>query len=197
MIKRLETAQEMKRKEKRRQYALGIVLIVVLFGSVFGIIVNTFNSSSSDNPNQKLNYNGHVFEVFNGYYNTSIGNNVFYFSNSPNETDLVPVLTNFSRKISSYSGKEVYISSKSYPVYAELAQNLNSFALRVQGACKSGEYCADKTLPLKTCSDNLIIVKNSTINKIYEDNNCIYIEGNETDLLKLTDEFLLRELGIK
>jgi len=60
-----------------------------------------------------------------------------------------------------------------------------------------GEPCYDKTLPTKDCNDNLIIVKNSTINKIYEKNNCVYIEGNQKDLLTLTDEFLLKIIGIK
>ena len=196
MIKRLETAQEIKRKEKRRQYTLAIVLIVVLFGSVFGIVVNSFGSSSSSQSNQ-IKYNGYTFGQAYGYYNLSLGSYNYFFTFLPNETATVPVLTNFSRKISSYSGKNVYIVYESYSQYLELSQNLNQYGERVQGACTSGEVCPDANLPVKDCTDNLIIVKNSTINKIYEDNNCIYIEGDKADLLKLTDEFLYRELDIK
>lgn len=199
MIKRLESKEKRRKKEKRNQFILGAVLIFVMFASVFGIVFSYSlgSSSSTATPNSDIDYRGYKFNIGYGYYNTSLGNAKFYFSLEPNATDLLPVEVNLSKKISDYSGKEVYVSSSSYTPYRELAQNLNQFVMRIQEACAKGEPCPDKTLPTKDCTDNLIIIKNSTTNKIYEKDNCVYIEGNQRDILTLTDEFLLKIIGIK
>jgi len=193
MIKKIETRQDVVKKEKRLQLILAGILIFVLFGSVFGIVVNSFGSSQDTS---KVSYNGYNFEIENGYYTLNLGILKFYFSFNPNEIKDLDKDFNVTRKISSYANKEVYVSSEDYSSYSEIVQNFNQYVSRTQQACKDGEKCLDSNLPIKTCEDNLIVIKESTINKVYENNNCIYIEGKKDDLLKLTDEFLLYEIGV-
>jgi len=194
MIKKLESKSDKLKKERRLQFILAGILIFVMLGSVFGIVADSFGKSSS---NEGVSFNGQNFITENGYYTLTLGNSKFYFSFDPNIVESLIKQVNLSRKISSYAGQEVYILSNNYPSYSEIVQNLGQFTLRIQGACKEGEECLDKTLPIKTCNDNLIVIKELTENKIYETGNCVYIEGKDEDLLKLTDEFLLREIGIK
>jgi len=195
MIKRIETKKDQIKKEKRLQLILAAILILVLFGSVFGIVVNSFGGSNF--PTKIVTYNNYDFSVENGYYTIELGISKFYFSNNPNDVESLEKQVALSREVSSYTNKEVYVLTGDYSSYSEIVQNFNQHALRIQQACKLDEECVDKTLPLKTCENNLIIIKEAPENKIYEEKNCVYIEGKKEELLKLTDEFLLHEIGIK
>ncbi len=194
MIRRLETKKDELKKEKRIQFILAGVLVLILFGSVFGIVMNSFGGSSQDD---ELIYNGYSFKIESGFYTVEIGGAKFYFSENPKDVDLIEKEVNLNRFLSSYSGKNVYISSNDYLLSSEIIRNFNLYVLRIQGACKEGEVCVDENLPIKTCEDQLIVIKEAEENKIYEEENCVYIEGDIGDLLKLTDEFLLRQIGIK
>jgi len=192
MIKRIQTKQDRERRSKRNNWILAGVLIFVMFGSVFGVVVNSFGSGSQS---ESITYNGFIFLNENGAYSTQVGSSRFYFSNNPQDTDSISKEVSLFKTLSDYSGT-VYISSEDYPSFVEIQGNLYPYADVVQ-ACKEGEPCTDETLPKKTCLDNMILIKVSEENKIYESSNCVYIEGKERDLLKLTDEFLLRIIGIK
>lgn len=196
MIKRLESKDKKLKKEKRNQLILAAVLVLVMFGSVFGIVFS-YNSGNTSSSNSSVLFNGYNFNIENGFYTITLGASKFYFSSNPNDVNNLPKDVNLSRTLSNYSKQDVYVSSIDYPSYSEIVQVFNPYVTRIQGACKLGEVCSDYTLPIKTCDDNLIVIKVSTQNKIYEDKNCVYIEGKKSDLLKLTDEFLLRELGLK
>ena len=192
MIRRIETKQDRERKSKRNNWILAGVLIFVMFGSVFGVVVNSFGTNTQGGS---IEYNGFIFLNENGAYSTQFGSARFYFSNNPQDTDKISKEVSLQKSLSDYSGT-VYISSQDYPSFVEIQGNLYPYAQIVE-ACKEGEACKDDILPKKTCLDNMIIIKISEENKIYEESNCVYIEGKERDILKLTDEFLLRIIGIK
>ncbi len=198
MIKKIETKESKEKKEKRNMWILSGVLVAILLFSIFGIVFQDIINTGSSSGNQSVTFNGYNFQVSNGYYTLNAGNTTLYFSVNPNQVNALAKNVNLSKTYSYYSNQVVYVSSAyDYNSYNEIYQDLNPFSLRVQGACVEGEKCVDKTLPIKTCADNVIIVKLSNQSRIYTKDNCVYIEGNQTNLLPMTDEFLLKIFGIE
>ena len=66
----------------------------------------------------------------------------------------------------------------------------------MQSACLSEEKC-EGDFPIKTCSDNFIIIQENKTKEIKQTENCVYIGGEKEELVKLTDEFLYKIIGIK
>lgn len=194
MRRRLTSKKDLERKHKRNQWILGVVLVVVMFGSVFGIVVNSFGN---DGESTEIEYNGYTFFVEGNYFTLILGESKFYFSNGPDTVDSLRKEVNISKVLPVYAGKTLYLYSEDTEASSELYQNLNPYVSRMQLACESEESCKDDSFPIKTCEDNFILIKESTQNKIYEKENCVYIEGKKEDLTKLADEFLFHILGIK
>ncbi len=193
MIRKLVSKKDLEKKKKRNQYLLGSILIFILFGSVFGIIMSSFGTSSKS---KKITYNGFPFLQENNYYVLKLGNAEFHFLNNPHAVAALNKEVNMSKTLKDLISKPLYIYSKDYTVSEEIGQNLNQYVQRIQPACLEGKECLENTWPIKTCKENFIFVNISQTNKIYEKDNCIFIEGKQEDLSKLTDEFLFRIIGI-
>jgi len=193
MIKRLVSKRDSEKKKRKNQYILGSILIFILFGSVFGIIMSSFGTKTKT---KDITYNGLTFSKDNNYYVLKSGNTKFYFLNNPNAVAALAKEVNTSKTLTDFISKPLYLHSKDYTVSSEIYQNLNPFVQRIQPACLKGENCTENTWPIKTCKENFIFVKISQINKIYEKGNCTFIEGKQQDLSKLTDEFLLKTIGV-
>ena len=189
------TEETTHKQRKRNQLMMSMFLILVMVGSTIGFGYSYYMENSANNQQDptKLKYNGFEFENVNGFWVSSINGNNFIFRYNPQETQSNQVILN---KIDSYQNKPVYIYSQDQLSESEISINLNQVAERVQAVCAEGEKC-DKDLPVKTCSDNLIIIKESNSSKISTKENCVIIEGNKIDLVKLSDDFLFKTLGIK
>lgn len=188
-MRTLRSKQSDKKKQKRNQFIIGAILIFVMFGSVFGIIANSFGE---DTTNNKIVYNGLEFIEQNDFWFTTIGNTNFVFKHNPNE---VPKINSSLDYFNKYSGQPLYIYSEDYLSETEIYRNFNQIVLRMQKACFEEECGED--LPIKTCEDNFIIIKEGNITKIVQEENCVFIEGEKKDLTKLTDEFLFKILSIE
>ncbi|MBS3084775.1 hypothetical protein J4411_02580 [Candidatus Pacearchaeota archaeon] len=197
MIKRIETKGEKEKKSRRNRWILAGILVFIMIGSTFGIVFQNFSGSGSGGGGESINYNGYTFFIVNGYYNLQTGDANLYFSLNPLNVDSIIKTVETNKTLSDYIGKVIYVSSSDYNSYGEIYSNLGSFAQRIQEACIEGEECLDLSLPIKTCLDKTIVIRSADQNKIYEKENCVYIEGKENDLLGLTDEFILRIFGIK
>lgn len=193
MIRKIQTKASIEKKQKRTQRLLGIILVFVMFGSVFGIIATSFNNEQEEEPDS---YNGYLLTNQNGYYALTVGQKTFYFKNDPNNLFQIEYEENITRLLPQYANRVLYIDSEDYSSYRDLYQNLQGYPTRIQDACISEDDCIDEELPIKTCQDSIIIVKESTRNRIYENESCTFIEGNGENLSKLTDLFLLKILGI-
>lgn len=193
-MRRINTAHSRKKKQKRQNMILGIALIIVMFGSVFGMVVGSFGQSK--NNSNSLEYNGFEFFEQNGFWFLVHERGTFVFKNNPKE------VLDISQKLSSldsYYEKSLYISSNFNEATSEIYGNLfqqNKIVQRVQFACLKGDKC-EGDLPTKDCENNFIILRESSISKIYQDKSCVFIEGKKEDLVKLVDEFLFNILGIK
>jgi hypothetical protein len=193
MIKKLTSKKEEQKKAKKNQLIIGLALVGLMIVSTFGIIVNSFGD---DEESQEINYQGYVFEQSNGFYILSLGQNQFYFKSNPLELKDLEYDQNYTKLISNYLSSPIYLDSIDQVAYAELYQNLINFAQKIQPGCIDEETCQNQNYPIKTCEDNLIIIRIAENNNIYQEENCIFIEGKKEDLIKLTDKFLLKIFGV-
>lgn len=169
-------------------------MILVMFGSVFGIIVNSLGGQQQDTTSIK--YNGFEFQNINDYWSLTVENFSFVFKYNPEEISNLSVSTSNLSYINSYSGKPLYIYSDSSDASLEIYRNFQNIAERMQPACFEKDKCQD-SWPLKDCTSNFIIIQESQTTKISQENGCVFIEGNSEELTQLTDDFLYKTLGIK
>jgi len=190
-MRRLVSREEHERRRKKNQVIAGIILVVVMVMSTLGFAIQGAlgNSSGTSDSPTKVNYNGFEFTNDNGVW--LIGN--FVFQNGP--ADVGNTSLGILNDVTSYQDRPLYIYSEDSSARVEAYINLGNIANRVQDACIEGTTCSEN-VPVKTCSDNFIIIKESNNTAIKQDGECVYIEGQKDDLVKLTDEFLYKILGV-
>lgn len=176
--------------EKRKRTIVGLVLVFIMFGSVFGIIINSFGQQ---NNTQKINYNGVEFINQNELWFASINEIDFVFKYNPNQVEKINSIIN---PIGNYYNKPLYISSENQDAEIEIYRNLGQIVQRIQPACFDKEAC-EENFPIKTCEDNLIIIRESDFVGISQEENCVFISGAQENLTKLTDEFLFKVLDVE
>ena len=173
-MRKIESVEDKEKRSKRRSRILVILMIIILGGSYAGY---SFLSSPNDNVKNKettdangkwiLNYNGVSLRL----------------SNSPSSVRDISVTT--SSIIEDYSGKILYIDSQNSGITNEIASTLGLYTNKVQAACYGK---CDRNLPEKTCSDNIIIFNATSENKVYQKDNCVFIEGD----MRAADAFLYK-----
>jgi hypothetical protein len=196
-MRKLYSKQEEEKRKKKNQWTIGIILIIVMFGSTFGIIVDSFGKNKQSNPK----YNGFEFVRQGDYWYTQLGEKQYIFTYNPYEVQASFNITAINLTyINSYKGYPLYIYSDNYQSEIEISRNFDGIALRMQRAClnvANNELNCSDTLPIKDCSNNFIIIMESNQSGIYQQNKCVFITGQKNDLIKLTDEYLFKVAGIK
>jgi len=204
-MRKIETKEEIKKRSRKNQIILGIILVAVMFFSVLGYGFQTQGDDNFSGNENKVVYNGLEFiKSGSEYWSISFENFKFTFKNNPNE---VEEIVSEIKPLNNYVGKPLYIYSENKEAEYEIYRNLDPIILRRQYACLNGENVSvaedfdlnncDAEWPIKTCNDNFIIVKESNISEIIQENNCIFINAKKEDLIKVTDEFLFKILGIR
>jgi hypothetical protein len=189
-MRNIESKKDAEKKQKKNQIIIGAILIFIMLGSTFGIIVDSFGNNSNTN---KVEYNGYQFVGENDFWKTTLGNYEFMFRYNPTQVEKINTSVKY---LNSYSGLPLYISSEDYVAEVEIYRNLQNIVERFQGACLSEENCKEN-FPIKDCSNNFIIIKKANESRIYQDENCVFIEGKQENLTQITDEFLFKMLGIE
>lgn len=187
-MRKIVSKEEEQKKRTRNQVIVGGILIIVMLFSTLGYAFQ----GEDEEKSRKINYNGFEFSEQNNYWILEIGGFTFTFKNNPNE---VPKITSELNKINNYSGKPLYLVSENKDVNSEIYNNLGEIVQRMQLACLEGEECGGD-LPTKNCESNLIVVRESEIINIAQENNCVYILGPVENLTQITDEFLLKIIGV-
>ena len=170
---------------------VGLVLIGVMIFGTLGYAFESNNNNTGTNTN-KINYNGFEFVNQNNFWVTKIGESEFIFKYNPEQVNKTEGKFDTLDK---YYQKPLYIYSENDEASLEIIRNINSVVQRIQKACFEEKDC-NNILPLKTCEDNLIIIRLGTTSKIEQKNNCVFIEGSKEELTKLSDEFLFKILEI-
>jgi len=188
-MKRLKSKGSEAKKQKKNQTIIGVILIIVMFGSVFGIFFGSWGGRESS----KVDYNGFEFIKENNFWTLKIGDFNFIFTYNPNEVQEIETEVKY---LNNYYNKPLYISSENSEATYEIFSNLNPVVLRIQNACLNESDC-EEDLPIKTCENNFIIIEEKNQTNIIQDNNCVFIQGPQENLTQISDEFLFNILGIR
>lgn len=200
-MKKIRTKSSEAKKQKRNQMIVGVVLVFVMFGSVFGVIVNSFGQKKDS---KNIEYNGIEFAEQNGFWFASKNNFNFVFRNNPEQVEEIDAELNY---FNSYEGKPLYIYSEDYEAELEVLRNFfyqNQIVQRVQPACLDEEgdifnqtFVCETDSPTINCENNFIIIRESDKTEIVQNANCVFIQGAEENLTKITDEFLFNVFEIR
>ena len=176
-MRKIKSEAEIKQSSKKNKWILGALLLILMVGSIAGF---AFMSSPNDTSNQN-NIEG-IQNIGNQWVMNYNGQRLVFNSGPEDVKNIrVGVYSDFG----SYYNKNLYISSNYSFMTTEIAYNLGKFASKVQNACYG--QC-NEDLPEKTCTDNLIVISYSNTSKVYQQDNCIFIEGN----IKAVDAFLYK-----
>ncbi|MEK6840802.1 MAG: hypothetical protein AABX79_02510 [Nanoarchaeota archaeon] len=199
-MRKLVSKEEEEKKRKRNQTILVFFLGFIMVASTIGF---AFESAFGNNPNSgqpsgdgsEVDYNGFKFVNQKGLW--VLGNFVFRYT--PQEVPDISATGSEIKLSANYQGKPAYVYSEDVEAEIEIEINMGQLAQRVQKACPENTVCTEKDLPVKTCSDNFIIIKenNVSMGSITQENNCIFIEGQKEQLVALVDQFLFKILEIR
>jgi len=185
-MRRLGSEAELEKKKKRNTLIVSIIILGVL---IFGTAGYAFVSSPGTNQGAGDQYavDGEAKLIGNRWVITRDGGDL-RFTHSPTAVENITV--DFFKLPISYAGRILYIVSDNSAIASEIATTLGTYASRVQLACHGP---CEEDLPEKDCSDNLIIWRDSLDSRIYQDEDCIFIEGD----LRAVDAFLYRTFNVQ
>ena len=184
-MEKIKTKEEIESGQKKKKMIVSLFLLGLLVLSTLGYALLYNPSSSQDNQENQADNNAYAIDS-QGRYVLNLQGQSFSFANPPESAQEVPV--NIMLNINNYKDKAVFLVSNDSLINSEIYTNLGGFAERVQLACYGS---CELNLPEKNCTDMLIILNSSLNNKVYQQDNCVFIEG---DLLAV-DAFLYRILG--
>lgn len=185
-MRKIKSQEEIERVERRNRFLVGSVMIFLLLFSIGGYAL--IGGNNSGNSGDQVSGNSGVEN--SGYTVLQKGNQIFYFVNSPEMIDGIPVEITIDD--SAFSGNEIYldIGNGGSNIASELGNNLKGIVSKLQEACYGS---CERNIPEKECSgeDYIIVFKTSEERKVYQDNKCVFIEGD----ISSVDAFLYKLLG--
>lgn len=193
-MRKLSTKEQEEKRQKRNQKIVSLVIVLLMIGSGFGIIVNSFGSQ--DNASRtRAEYNDFVFFKSGNYWITETQSQQLVFEHLPDETNFT--LNSEINPLSSYKDRVLYIYSEDALAGSFVASNLQNFVQRIQLACVENKIC-NGDYPIKdNCDDNFIKIEISNKTQIKQENSCVFIQSDEENLVKITEEFLYNLFEIK
>ncbi len=191
-MQKIMSQEEQEKKSRRNKIIISVVFVVILVLSTAGYALLSGERTTSSSST-KISYNGVDFYLqSNEYWYFTIQGKEFLTAFNPQQTENISgVLKN---NIQAYINKPVYFEEESdVQGLSEISRNLGQLFSRVQYACL--ENCTSNN-PVKNCSDNVISVKQGE-KLINSSNNCVYITAPSSNILKASDAFIFKVLGIQ
>ena len=181
-MRKLGTREALEKKQKRSTIIISVLMLFILVASTvgFAFVYNPGSTDSFGNTESGVRNIG-------DYWVLNVGGENIGFSSSPDSTADIPV--EITAKINDYFGSILYIVSDNEGVTQEIVSTIGRYADRIQLACY-GE--CEEDLPEKDCSDNLIVWNQSIDNRVYQQEGCVFIEGD----IRAVDAFLYRIFGV-
>lgn len=169
-MRKIQTPEEIEKKRKTKTALIGFFMLFILVLSTLGYALL---SSGGQPSNQEQNPSSNSL---------NFQNRILYFSYPYDDVKQIPLETTV--KIQNYVGKPLYISSSSNTqISNEILSTLGQYTSRTQEACYGP---CELDLPEKDCSENMIIWKDSLETRVYQQESCIFIDGD----LRAVDAFL-------
>ena len=172
---------------RRNNFIIGAALIFLLAVAPLGYNILQRNDDSGGGMIES--YNGFEFARMGGMWKLVLEEMDFYFTYLPQEVENVSVIGFYS--FSDYVAKPLYFIDSNV-VAQEILVNLQNTIERTQDACLNETLCVGD-LPVKNCSDNLIIFKEGNMTRVSKNDGCVTISGN---WIKGSDAFLYKILGV-
>ncbi|MBS3071647.1 hypothetical protein J4408_01515 [Candidatus Pacearchaeota archaeon] len=185
-MKIIESEETKEKRRKRNSKFITILLLFILLASTAGFAFS-YNSLNDSTSGLNIEEGKAIYDESTQRWYLRLSGQDFVFYNSPDSMQDVQI--DSTKVLGDYYGKTLYIQSSNELIFNEISSSLGRFSSRVQKACY-GE--CEENLPIKTCTDNFIIINNSENNIIRQDNGCIFIDGN----METVDAFLYNTLGI-
>ena len=164
-------------------------MIGLLVFSTAGFAI--MGNRSGDSGNSKEKYGDFEFVKSGGSWAIKLENQVYYFSYLPQEVDNISVIGFYS--LQDYVSKPLYFVNNNV-ASQEILGSVGNFVERYQEACLEGLNCANENLPVKNCSNNIIIFSEENKTKVLKEDGCVYISG---DFVRGADAFLYKIFGIR
>lgn len=197
-MRKIRSSEEIEKRKKRNQLIVGGILIFIMVFSTIGFsfLSNEQNGSDNNGIGSKISYYEFNFEkLSSGYWQTEAEGQTLQTFFNPTETE--NITTTFTSKTDNFYKKPLYYVSSNQEAAYEIIRNLYPFIERTQEVCLKGEVCMNKNLVVKTCSDNVVVIREKNTTNIYKSNNCIFIEGPYSEQTKLADRFIFKVFGIQ
>lgn len=188
-MRKIISKHEKEKQERMKQLVVGGVLVVIMFASVFGY---AFQDKNKD-ENSVVKHNGFEFIKKNSLWFMED----FSFKYNPEETKDFESTEDING-LGLYSNKPLYIYSENKGAETEIYKNLYPVVQRIQYACLNESFGlnCEKSWPIKTCEDNFILIQEGDF-EIKQEDNCLFMQGQKEDLIKISDEVLFKIIGVR
>lgn len=174
----------LKKRKRNTNLIIAITAGILMILSVVGFALNL-------KPQKEKNEGFWEFKV--NIYGKEIIVKTIYLKNETNE-----VILNYAPDIQHFINKKIYFYTD--PKIKENSQRLLyyiSMVALIRETCVINYECFNKELPLKDCTNEIIIFEYSNQTEINKKEQCIIIKGNETTIEKSIDAFLYEMFKIK
>ena len=178
--------EEKTNRERKRAKYIGLFLLALMLASTAGYAFLYSPVPEQVQQGTESTETG-VYQNANGQWSLFLYGEELVLSYPPQELE-AEIETN--KTLSDYASSSLYVDSDDDFIYYEVASTLGRYSQNIQKACLGS--CPEKNIPEKDCSSNVIIYRGSGENRVYQENNCVFIEGD----LKTADSFIYRILGI-
>ena len=200
-LRKIITKEEQERKRRVRNFSIGIVLVLIMVFSSAAYAINIAFSNQGSTKSNSIKYHGIDFvKDSNGYWDFQYIGHKFITRYNPLELNDTKVTTGLS--LATYTGQVLYYEyNDSQDGAREVLSNLwdlNQIPKRVWRACLSSNCTIDA--PVKSCSEDKIISfripVGDEIERVYREDNCVFVVANDTNQAKYSDAFLYNLIGI-
>lgn len=183
-MRSLETNEQREARRKKKVQIISYMLLLIMLLSTIGYGFILFSENNPGNNRNNPDNNGQI-QTDSGQWVTNFGNQRLIMQSSKEAVKNITV--DVFLDINAFKQAPVYIASgnNSY-VYQELAYNMNPFTYKMPAEACYGP--CSQNLPEKNCSDYLIVYNKSDSSKVYQQDNCVFIEGD----MRAVDAFLYK-----
>lgn len=180
-MRKIEKAEiiEAKNRVRTRWLTIMILGLLVLSSAGYAFFANPDSGT-------KKTSNGLVQDI-GGAWAFQYSGQSQQVQTSPDEVRNISV--EIVTSLQTFSGAIVYYDISNQGIAYEIVSNLARYTGRMQPACYGN---CSLGLPQKDCSQNMIVWNQSSVNRVYQRQNCVFIEGD----MKSADAFIYKLFGL-
>lgn len=171
-MRKLRTKEELERRKKINNRIISTLMLALLVVSTLGF---AFSSSIgfTSRPSSAINNSQSITNITSDKITIKYQGQIFSLASPRSSLLTIPVDVNKTPE--DYLSKILYTDISNQQTLQEISLTLGRFASRIQPACYG--KCQDN-LPEKDCTENIIIWRESEKKRVYQNNSCIFIEGD-------------------